>query len=113
MPLVLGDNSFGLSRSLSLHTPDLLHLNRIEIDLRFTVSLKGMDMCRLVIIRANHDVISFLPEDSRHCQIITAGLKLTQLFLQPIPWMKELPCFRFACARLGTIIVYPSHKRRE
>lgn len=96
MPLVLGDNSFGLSRSLSLHTPDSLQLNRIEIVLRFTVSLKGMNMSRLVIIRVNHDVISFLPEDSRHCEIITAGLKLTQLFLQPIPWMKELPRVGFA-----------------
>jgi hypothetical protein len=38
---------------------------------------------------------------------------ITHCFLQPIPWMKELPCFRFACARLGTIVVDPSHKRRE
>ena len=47
---VLEDNAFGLSGNLSLHIPDLLHFNRIEIDLRFTVSLKDMNMGRPMII---------------------------------------------------------------
>jgi hypothetical protein len=47
---VLGDDAPGLSRNLSLHIPDLPQLNRIEIDLRFTLSLKGMNMSRLVIV---------------------------------------------------------------
>jgi hypothetical protein len=44
------DDAFGLLRNRSLHIPDLLQLNRIEIDLCLTVSLKGMDMSRLVIV---------------------------------------------------------------
>jgi hypothetical protein len=64
--LVVGHYSFRLSRNLSLHIPDLLHLNRIEIDLRFTISLKSMDMRLFVIVRANHDVESLFPENSRH-----------------------------------------------
>jgi hypothetical protein len=47
---VFRDDGLGLSRNLSLHIPDLLQLNRIEIDLCLTVSLKGMDMSRLVIV---------------------------------------------------------------
>ena len=42
--LILADNASGLSRTLSLHIPDLFHLNRIEIDFSFTISLKGMNI---------------------------------------------------------------------
>ena len=47
---VLGDDALGFSGNLALHIPDLLQFNRIEIDLCFTVSLKDMDVSRLVII---------------------------------------------------------------
>ena len=48
--LVVNDNFFCPSHYLLLHIPHLPDFNWIKIDLRFTVSLKDMDMSRLVIV---------------------------------------------------------------